>query len=291
MEPRQLDRHREWGRRRFDSLAPVLRTPRVLLIEPHDETRLLYTCLFEDAGYAVHGVSDGSVAIGVARQRLPDIVVMLMAMSAVDGFEILHQLREDPNTSSIPAVVVTSVLHFDVSASARASGPVLVLEESTGPETLLAEVEELILAAPRDRAAIRRLRRSLLTLRELAKRVKPDERAQQRMRALIDRLQVAILALDERGRYVAVSRGASTITGYSRAELLDMAGSDSELASDPILSRPWQEFLTNQQTAAGSTLRDKSGNVVNVHTAFATLLPGLHAAAFAVSELAVDHQP
>jgi CheY-like chemotaxis protein len=291
MEPRQLDRRAAWGRRRFDSAGPVLGTPRVLLVEPHDETRLLYTCLFEDAGYAVHGVSDGITAIGVARQRLPDIVVMLMAVSAVDGFEILHQLREDPLTSSIPAVVVTSVLHFDVSASARVSGPVLVLEGATGPETLLAEVEELILAAPRDRAAIRRLRRSLLTLRDLAKRVKPDESAQQRMRALIDRLQVAILALDEQGRYVAVSRGASTLTGYSRAELLNMAGSESELASDQFLSRPWQGFLTNQQNAAGSTLRDKSGNIVNVHTAFATLLPGLHAAAFAISEHAVHHQP
>jgi PAS domain S-box-containing protein len=273
MEPRQLDRLAEWGRRRFDSAVPVLGAPRVLLVEPHDETRLLYTCLFEDAGYAVHGVSDGIVAIGVARHRLPDIVVMLMAVSAVDGFEILHQLREDPLTSSIPAVVV------------------LVLEGSTGPETLLAEVEELILAAPRDRAAIRRLRRSLLTLRELAKRVKPDDRAQQRMRALIDRLQVAILALDEQGRYVAVSRGASTLTGYSRAELLNMAGSDSEFSSDQFPSRPWQEFLTDHQTAAGSTLRDKSGTIVNVHTAFATLLPGLHAAAFAISEHAADHQP
>jgi PAS domain S-box-containing protein len=257
----------------------------VLLVEPRDETRLLYTCLFEEAGYAVYGVSDGTAAIGVARQRLPDIVVILTGGRGAEGFEILRRLREDPLTSSIPSVVVTSLLRFDAPVCARASGAVLVLENSTGPETLLAEVEDLILTGPRERAVIRRLRRSLLTLHELAKRFRPEESAQEQMRALIDRLQVAILALDEQGRYVAASRGASALTGYSRAELLRMSVSDSEFASNPLLSRCWREYLTNQQSGAGTTIRDKRGNIVNVQTAFATLGPGLHAAVFAVSDM------
>jgi len=286
MERRQRDRRAGQGRRRFDGPPPVLGTPRVLLIEPHDDTRLLYTCLFEEAGYSVYGVSDGIVAIGVAQQRLPDVVVMKMGEPGADAFEILRQLRDNPLTSIIPAVVMTSLLHVDVPASARASGTVLILETSTRPETLLAEVDELILTAPRGRAVVRRLRQSLLTLRELGKRFTPDQSAQERVRALIDRLQVAILVLDEHGRYVAVSRGASALTGYSRAELLRMSVSDSEVSSDPLLSGPWQEFLTNPQSA--TTLRDKRGNIMNIETAFATLLPGLHAAAFAISDHAAD---
>jgi CheY-like chemotaxis protein len=284
MERRQQERRARGGRRRLDGFAPILETPRVLLVEPHDDTRLLYTCLFEEAGYAVYGVSEGVAAIGVAQQRLPDVVVMEMAVPGADGFEILRRLREDPVTSSIPVIVVTSLLRFDVPARARASGAVLVLEKPTGPETLLAAVDELIMATPRDRAVVRQLRRSLLMLRELGKRFKPDESAQERVRCLIDRLQVAILVVDEQGRYVAVSRGASTLTGYSRAELLRMSISDSGLASDRLLSRPWKEFLTTQEVAAGISIRDKAGNIVNIQTAFATLLPGLHAAAFAISD-------
>jgi excisionase family DNA binding protein len=148
-----------------------------------------------------------------------------------------------------------------------------------------------VLTAPLDGAVVRRLRRSLLTLRELGKRFTPGQSAQERVRALIDRLQVAILVLDEQGRYVAVSRGASTLTGYTRAELLNMSVSDSEVASAPRLAAPWHEFLTNPQSAVGTTIRDKSGNIVNIQTAFATLLPGLHATAFAISEHAADREP
>jgi CheY-like chemotaxis protein len=267
-----------------DAFDPVLATPRVLLIEPHDDTRLLYTCLFEEAGFAVYGVSEGMAAVGVAQQRLPDVVIMEMAESGANGVEVLRRLREDPLTSSIPIIVMTSLLRFDVPAFARASASVLVLEKSTPPETLLQAVDELMVATPHDRAVARQLRRSLFTLRELGKRFKPGESAQERVRCLIDRLQVAILAVDEQGRYVAVSRGASTLTGYSRAELLGMSMSDSGLGSDQLRTWPWHEFLTTQSSAAEATIRDKNGNILNIRRAFATLLPGLHATAFAISD-------
>ena len=118
-------------------------------------------------------------------------------------------------------------------------------------------------------------------LRELGQRVKPDERAQERVRSLIDRLQVAILALDTEGHYVAVSRGASTLTGYARAELIGKSIFDTGLALNPRVSEGWQEFLARKQSAAKTILLDSSGNVVSIQTEFATILPGLHAAAFA----------
>jgi CheY-like chemotaxis protein len=129
-----------WGRRRSDGLASAEETPRVLLIEPHPETRLLYACLFEDAGYAVYAVADGIGAIDVARGRLPDVVVMDLAAPGSAGFDIIRQFREDPLTATIPIVVVTSRLRFDVPVRARASGAVSVFAQPTGPETLLAEV-------------------------------------------------------------------------------------------------------------------------------------------------------
>ena len=42
----------------------------------------------------------------------------------------------------------------------------------------------------------------------------------ERIRGLIDRLQIAVLAFDDRGRYVATSPAVSSLTGYSRAQSL-----------------------------------------------------------------------
>ena len=152
----------------------------------------------------------------------------------------------------------------------------------TGPESVLAEVDKLISVTPRERLVVRQLRRSLSMLRELGQRVKPDERAQERVRSLIDRLQVAILALDTDGHYVAVSRGASTLTGYARAELIGKSIFDTGLALNPCVSEGWQQFLDRKESAAKTILPDRGGNVVSIQTEFATIcLLGLHAAALA----------
>ena len=120
---------------------------------------------------------------------------------------------------------------------------------------LLAAVDEALIATPRDRLVARQLRRPLLALRELARRVKPDASAQQRLRATIDRLQVAVLAIDEHGRYVAASAGASALIGYSRSELLRMSIFDGALSVDLPLTRRWQSLLSDQQTSAEEPIR------------------------------------
>jgi PAS domain S-box-containing protein len=169
-------------------------------------------------------------------------------------------------------------LDFDIPA--RTAGPISVLGKYTGPEGVLSEVDNLIRATPRERLVVRQLRRALLMLRDVGQRVKPDEDAQERVRSVIDRLQVAILALDTEGRYVAVSRGASTLTGYARAELIGKSIFDTGLVLNRRLSSAWEEFVARKQCDRETISLDRSGNVVSIQTEFATILPGLHAAAF-----------
>ena len=273
---RLSQRRARLGRRREDWTPPVEETPRILLIEPDQDTRLLYACLFEEAGYAVYAVADSTDAIDVARGRLPDVVVMELARPGADR-EILRHWSEDPLISSIPIVLVGSVSNLDVPA--RTAGPISLLGKSMGPEGVLAEVDALISATPRERLVVRQLRRALLMLREVGQRVTPDEDAQERVRSLIDRLQVAVLALDAGGHYVAVSRGAATLTGYARAELIGKSIFDTGLAVNRRVSAGWEEFLARKQDDAKTLTLDSSRNVANILTEFATILPGLHAAA------------
>jgi len=277
-ERRVHHRRAQWERRRADAIATAVGdTPRLLLIEPDQETRLLYACLFEEAGYAVYVVAESRMAIAAAQTRLPDVVVMQLETHA-DG-QILHEWGQDPLTSSIPIVVATSVLH--VHTAGRVPGAISLCARSMGPEFLLAEVDKLIGGTPRERFADRQLRRSLMTLRELGQRVKRDDAAQEVMRSLIDRLQVAILALDTEGRYVAVSRGASILTGYTRADLIGRSIFDAGIALNLRIAEGWQEFLARQNSTTKTITLDRSGNPVSLQSEFETILPGLHVATFA----------
>ena len=276
-DQRRLSQRRaRLGRRREDWTPPVEETPRILLIESNQETRLLYAWLFEEAGYAVYSVAESTGAIDIARGRLPDVVVMESARPGADR-GILRHWSEDPLISSIPIVLIGSVSNLD--SPARTAGPISVLGKSTGPEGVLAEVDHLISTTPRERLVVRQLKRALLMLREVGQRVTPDEDAQERVRALIDRLQVAVLALDAGGHYVAVSRGAAALTGYARAELIGKSIFDTGLVLNRRVSAGWEEFLARKQSDTKTITLDGSGNVASIQTEFVTILPGLHAAA------------
>jgi PAS domain S-box-containing protein len=271
---RRVNRRSRGGRRHAD--AP--RTPsRLVLIEPHDDTRVLYTTVFEEAGYAVYPVGNGSDAIAVTLQRLPDVVVMEMVGPEMDGCAILERLRPDAATADIPAVVVTSWLHFDLPERARQSGATLVLAKPVLPDALLTAVDDVLDSTPLERVVRRQLHRPLRTLQKLGSTL--DDDAKLRVRKLIDRLQIAVLALDDDGRCVAASLGAQTLTGYQREDLLRMSVFDARLGSDLPLARGWDEFRRQKLHNSETTIRDRQGRPVHVHTAFATILPDLHAAA------------
>jgi PAS domain S-box-containing protein len=279
-ERRGRERRQRLGRRKVDLLAE--RTPRVLLVEPHEDTRLLYTTLLEDSGYAVYGVETGADAVSALQQRLPDIVIMEMALPVVDGFSVLQALRAAPPTADIPAVVVTAFLHFNVPERAKEAGATVVLTKPATLDSVLSAVDELILATPPERFARRQLRRSLQTIRQLATQLPWDVTAQERVRSLIDRLQVAVLVMDDQGRYVAASTGAETLTGYTRAELLRMSAFDTALGPDLPMARSWEDKASADEGLATAVIRHKAGRPVRVHASFATVLPGLHAAALGV---------
>lgn len=278
-ERRFHDRRNRGGRRQQDSPAALSDRRHVLIVEPHDDTRLLYTVVFEEAGYAVSAVAEGPAAIAVVPQTLPDVIVMEMIVPGADGFEILQRAREASLTSDIPVVVVTASLHFDLPARARASGAVLVLAKPTTVDALLAAVDDVMAAVPREKLARRRLTRALMMIRTFAKQCAPDADAQQRIRTFIDRLQVAVLAIDERGRYVAASRGATTITGYSRRQLLEMSVFDTTFGAGLPLAQPWQEAQPDRNATADIAIQDASGKRIPVHMTFDSIFANMHAAA------------
>jgi PAS domain S-box-containing protein len=276
-ENRPRDRRRRWGRRWADRHSAT--PPRVLLVEPHEDTRLLYSSVFEEAGYAVDQVADGPRAIAVARDRVPDLVILEMVVPEADGFFILQQLRGTAATADVPTIVVTGMLHFDVPQRARASGATLVLPKPTPLDVILAAADELISTTPDVRLTRRQLRRSLITLRKLAAHV--DREAQERVRALIDRLQVAVLAVDDEGRCLAVSHGFESLTGFARASLVSTSLFDPTFGATLPLAREWDRFVSQCHDVAQTSIRDSEGRDLPIHAAFATIAPGFHAAAFA----------
>jgi twitching motility two-component system response regulator PilH len=71
------------------------------------ETHVLKTML-EGNGFLTLMASDGRQAIDVCRKEKPDLVLMDVVMPGINGFQATRTLHRDPETSTIPIIMVTS---------------------------------------------------------------------------------------------------------------------------------------------------------------------------------------
>jgi CheY-like chemotaxis protein len=62
----------------------------------------------EPAGWTVLGAASGQEGLALIRERQPSLVLLDLLMPGMDGFEVVEALRAEPNTKSIPVVILTS---------------------------------------------------------------------------------------------------------------------------------------------------------------------------------------
>jgi two-component system, cell cycle response regulator DivK len=80
----------------------------VLIVEDNEMNRDMLTRRLERKGYTVHSAVDGPAGIAAARELGPDIILMDVALGAMDGWEATQILQADERTRSIPVIALTA---------------------------------------------------------------------------------------------------------------------------------------------------------------------------------------
>ncbi len=86
--------------------------PTILIADDHDDNRELLQLLLANAGYDVREARDGRECLTLARNELPDLIVMDLSMPGLDGWGVLQELKADERTLTIPCMAVTA--HADL---------------------------------------------------------------------------------------------------------------------------------------------------------------------------------
>jgi CheY-like chemotaxis protein len=80
----------------------------VLVVDDEDPIRELVRGLLMDEGYQVLDAPNGAVALELARQHQPGLVLTDLMMPVMDGTTLCGKLRSDPQTTSVPVIVMTA---------------------------------------------------------------------------------------------------------------------------------------------------------------------------------------
>jgi two-component system, cell cycle response regulator DivK len=117
---------------------------RVLLVEDDPDTRLIYATMLKTNGFEVIQASDGSEGVELAREHVPDLIVMNLVMPQVDGLSATELIRANPATAATPIIVCTAFLHEQGADMAQDAGCDAYLEKPCEPTRLVDTVKRFL---------------------------------------------------------------------------------------------------------------------------------------------------
>jgi len=101
----------------------------VLLVEDSKIQKMASEMILHKAGYTVLGAANGEDALRVAHEGNPNLILLDMLLPGMTGQNVLRSLQQDPATTKIPVIVLSSLSQAN-SAKLRAAGAADYFEKS-----------------------------------------------------------------------------------------------------------------------------------------------------------------
>jgi CheY-like chemotaxis protein len=120
----------------------------VLLIDDSRFLRKANELALSRSGYTVLAASDGEEGLHIACEKVPDLIVLDMMLPKLPGQQLLHELKNDPRTSAIPVIVLSSLPQINAERL-KSEGAVAYFEKAslgidTGSARLVEEVGNVL---------------------------------------------------------------------------------------------------------------------------------------------------
>lgn len=81
---------------------------KILYIEDNFENRILVKRVLEVEGYVVLEADDGPSGMRIAKQEVPDLILIDINLPEIDGYEVTAKLRQVPSLIGVPMVALTA---------------------------------------------------------------------------------------------------------------------------------------------------------------------------------------
>ena len=272
-----------------------------IVIDDSAPDRRLAEILLKHAGFDVESCGDGMAGLDLIKRLKPDLIITDLITPTIDGYELAREVRADPQTASIPIIMITAhyleaevhrlaaQIHIQrvvikpfepqafLDAVAKAMGETTVLDVST--TTLVAgnefQIRHLRTVAAKLYEKVRELEATRLKL----------DRTATRYQLLFKAHPEPIWVYDvETLGFLEANDTAVQLYGYSREEFLAMTVKDiypdadvAGLAEDLDHSGPWRH-------------RKKDGSLIEVETTTHDLTFGGRPARYLMAQDVTERQ-
>jgi CheY-like chemotaxis protein len=117
---------------------------KALVVDDDPLMRRLCMGILELAGCRVIMANNGREAVELATRELPELIIMDVVMSEMNGLEALRRLKLAESTRAIPVIMLTGELDRQTREDSVSSGAAAFLTKPFRPTQLLKMVRRLI---------------------------------------------------------------------------------------------------------------------------------------------------
>lgn len=126
---------------------------RILVIDDDASLLQMMSLMLKRAGHTPLLASDGLEGIEVARKAQPDMAIVDVMMPDMSGYEVCRILRQDPQTMSIPLLILTALSQPEQREWAEDAGADDFVTKPVTRDDLVKHVDSLLASGPRNRPA------------------------------------------------------------------------------------------------------------------------------------------
>jgi DNA-binding response OmpR family regulator len=117
---------------------------KILIAEDERDIRDLITFTLGFAGFEVVAAANGEEAVNLARQEIPDLILMDVRMPRMTGYEACAILKADPKLKNIPVVFLSAKGQDSEIQTGLQAGAIDYLLKTFAPDQLTARVQALL---------------------------------------------------------------------------------------------------------------------------------------------------
>jgi two-component system alkaline phosphatase synthesis response regulator PhoP len=124
---------------------------RILAIDDDPCALMLISLTLELEGYQVITATDGYEGLRKIKEEKPDLLILDIMMPGMNGFDVCHDLRTDPETASLPVIMLSARTLPQDQMRGFQVGTDDYLTKPVSPVELLRTVSALLFFADRER--------------------------------------------------------------------------------------------------------------------------------------------
>jgi DNA-binding response OmpR family regulator len=117
---------------------------KILVIEDDPATLRLVDYSLRHEGYGVLTASNGLEGIRKVHDEAPDLIILDIMLPGIDGFEICHRLRSEPDTAQLPILMFSAKAQEIDKDTGLKVGADEYLSKPATPAEIVSRVESLL---------------------------------------------------------------------------------------------------------------------------------------------------